>query len=178
MARMLYPDCHYLTETESDDKLEYVNFGERLIPWNIYLIRSETRKDSLLIKLINYVNCGWPNEVIGEIKPYFIRKNELSLENGVLMWGYRIVIPIKLRQNFLQEVHSCHTGISKMKSITRSYFWWPKLDCDIENFVKNCHICMLSRPELPISVTTKWPESTEVFDRIHLDFLGPIENLL
>lgn len=58
-----------------------------------------------------------------------------------------------------------------MKSLARSYFWWPSMDKDIEEFVKKCEICLSCRPK-PVSASpTKWPDVDGPFDRIHLDFL-------
>ena len=37
----------------------------------------------------------------------------------------------------LDELHVEHIGIVKMKELSRSFFWWPKLDSDIENELEN-----------------------------------------
>ena len=56
------------------------------------------------------------------------------------MWGIRVIIPVKLRNKMLDElqnVHVGHIGIVKMKELSRSFFWWPKLDSDIEQLARN-----------------------------------------
>jgi hypothetical protein len=58
------------------------------------------------------------------------------------MWGYRVIIPNKLRIFLLKETPSTHAGIAKMKTLTRSYFWWPGLDKEIESYVKSCEVCV------------------------------------
>lgn len=65
-------------------------------------------------------------------------------------------------------------GIVKIKSLARSYFWWPSLDFDIETLANNCTICVSFRPKPPKTVLTKWPQSTRVFERIHADYAGII----
>ncbi|EZA47331.1 hypothetical protein X777_16382 [Ooceraea biroi] len=57
------------------------------------------------------------------------------------MRGHRVIVPTTLHKQMLQELHMGHFGMTKMKSLARSYFWWPELDHDIENLVRNCAEC-------------------------------------
>ena len=66
------------------------------------------------------------------------RRNELTVEEGCLLWGYRVLIPGKLRPKLLQELHRDHPGVVRMKAIARSYMWWPGLDREIEQTAKGC----------------------------------------
>jgi len=63
-----------------------------------------------------------------------------------------------------------------MKSIARSYFWFPSIDGDIEHTAKSCTECLESRPEPKKCMLTKWPKSLHVFESIHIDYLGPFNN--
>jgi len=130
--------------------------------------------DPILSKVFLYINSGWPNKVDEEIKPYFQRQNKLSIENNAIMWGYRIIIPRKIRQDLLQKIHVSHMGISKTKSLARAYFWWPKLDENIEEMIKTCDVCMSLRPNPPTSKIINWPGTSKPYERVHIDFLGPI----
>ena len=62
--------------------------------------------------------------------PYFHRAVELSVESDCLMWGIRVVVPAKLRERVLEELHIM--DINKMKLVTRSFMWWPLLDNNIK----------------------------------------------
>ena len=48
------------------------------------------------------------------LKPYWIRRSELTIECGCLLWGTRIIIPNKLRQVIQEELHTGHPGIVRM----------------------------------------------------------------
>ncbi|XP_031780280.1 uncharacterized protein K02A2.6-like [Nasonia vitripennis] len=65
-----------------------------------------------------------------------------------------------------------------MKALARSYFWWPKLDHEIENIVKSCKLCLEVAENPPKSTlhVSEWPE--EPNQRIHADFCGPVNGFM
>ena len=69
---------------------------------------------------------GWSAR-IGGYKPYYERRNELTVHQGCILWGMREVIPNKLQDRVLEELHDGHLGVVKMKALARSYFWWPNI---------------------------------------------------
>lgn len=77
-------------------------------------IKTETRRD--------------PDE---DLRPCHHRRNELSLYDGCLMWGTRVVVPPSLRSQVIDELHDTHPGICRMKALARSFVWWPKMDADL-----------------------------------------------
>ena len=44
-------------------------------------------------------------------------------------------------KSVVTELHAGHPGISRMKSLARGLVWWPGLDQEIENIVKQCSSC-------------------------------------
>ena len=112
---------------------------------------------------------------IDQLKPFFDRKLELSLQDGCLLWGSRVIIPPPGRQQILQELHNGHPGISRMKAIARGILWWPGLDKCIESCVQSCYQCQLNRPALPIVPLQPWQWPSIPWSRIHIDYAGPIQ---
>ncbi|XP_039396208.1 uncharacterized protein K02A2.6-like, partial [Mauremys reevesii] len=104
-----------------------------------------------------------------------LRSTELSVQSGCLLWGRRVIIPPPLRSQMLEQLHSGHCGIVRMKEIARSYFWWPGLDNTIEEKAKACMSCQGVRnaPQWAPLHPWDWPENP--WQRIHVDFAGPLE---
>ena len=85
------------------------------------------------------------------------------------MWGIRVVIPQKLREVVLKELHKDHPGIVQMKSIARSYIWWEGVDKDIESLVKSCQACQAIKnaPHMAPLHPWLWPYGTPFVTKIH-----------
>ena len=45
----------------------------------------------------------------------------------VPLWPGSCSIALMLKSLVLEELHDTHQGASKMKSLTKSYIWWPKI---------------------------------------------------
>ena len=57
------------------------------------------------------------------------------------------LIPPSLRSIILAKFHENHPGIVAMKCLSRELIWYPGLDKDIEQVVRNCQICQSVRPK-------------------------------
>ena len=127
-------------------------------------------------KVKRYTQSGWPESLdteAADIKPFHNRRNELSSEDNVLLWGSRVVIPFCFQSRVLDVLHSTHIGISRIKSLARQYVWWPKIDCYIEAEVKVCSTCAASGPHPPPTVPHPWEWLRKPWYRVHLDYASP-----
>uniref|UniRef100_A0A3P9LL44 Gypsy retrotransposon integrase-like protein 1 n=1 Tax=Oryzias latipes TaxID=8090 RepID=A0A3P9LL44_ORYLA len=108
-------------------------------------IQEETSKDTQLTVLKNIINNGWPEErkkcpqVAAE---FWNHRNELSVINGIVFKGEKIIIPALLRAEMLSRVHVGHMGMEKCKQRARDILFWPGMSKDIENVVQNCTTCL------------------------------------
>ncbi|KAK3697326.1 hypothetical protein QZH41_004724 [Actinostola sp. cb2023] len=119
-------------EVQQDDvMLIDVKLSE--IPLTAKTVATETNKDPCLSKVLHLSTYKGG---LARPKPFFTRKNELSVEQGCLLWGNLVVIPTTLRSNILLDLHSEHLGIVRMKSLARQHFWWPKLDAAIGEVIE------------------------------------------
>ncbi|XP_021340098.1 uncharacterized protein K02A2.6-like [Mizuhopecten yessoensis] len=134
-------------------------------------ISRATRKDPILSRVLDYVLSGWPNHVTDtELQPYFQRREQLSTEQGCILWGLRIIIPPAYRERLLADLHDQHIGICRMKALARSYLWWPGLDQEIEQQVSACSVCQSVRNLPATAPLHSWSWPTRVWQRLHIDF--------
>lgn len=119
----------------AEGKIFYFSVMEDL-PVKANDIAHSTNKDPVFSRVRELtLNC-WPSHLREKtLKPFFIRRTELSVEQGCILWGMRVIVPPALRLELLHDLHQGHPGMSHMKALARSYMWWPCLDKVIE---KNC----------------------------------------
>jgi hypothetical protein len=107
-------------------------------------IRSETREDEQFKILTNCILSGFPHEKREcpvEIRDFWNIRNELSLVNGIILKGLKVVIPRSLRKEMLQKIHVGHLGIEKCRRRAREVLYWPGLNQEVADMVKNCPAC-------------------------------------
>lgn len=165
-------------EGHVDDEISYLNyFHNDDVVIDFKLIQRETKSDSTLNEIKKFVQKGWPqfNRVSLTLQDYYKYRNEITTENDCLIWNNKIIIPLTLRQAILKDLHRTRMGMVKLKSLARSYFWWPNLNVQIEGLVSRCEACAHFRnsPEKCKPQIWEWPK--EAWSRLHTDYLGPIK---
>ena len=121
------------------------------VPVDARFLHEEASRDPILPRVAHFTLNGWPDkeEVPDNQKSYCFKRNELTVEEGCLFRGTRVVIPTKYQESVLAELHLNHPGIVRMKASARLYVWWPTLECDTEELVRSCDICQTSQGKAP-----------------------------
>ena len=110
----------------------------------IDLIHEETSKDPTLLR--HYIHMGWPNDrrmLPQELHTFWNYREDLSMENGLITKGARLLIPSTLRR-VLKQIHDGHLGIEKCMLKARDSVFWPGISSDIRETVEKCEICQAS----------------------------------
>ena len=146
-------------------------------PVTSQMIAVATRSDPILGRVAKACELGWQsaNLTNEQFIPYTRRNEELSLQDGCVLWGSRVVIPTKLREAMLKELHAGHTGASRMKELARSYLWWPSLDEDLEEVSKSCKTCLELRKMPRKAELHPWEWPKRPWHRLHVDYAGPMD---
>ena len=107
-------------------------------------VREYTDQDVVLSHLKDVVHHGWPeypNECPQDLKEFWNFREDLSVENGLILKGHKLVIPSKLRPQMLQIVHQGHMGTEKCLLRARDSPFWPGISRDIKQMTENCPTC-------------------------------------
>lgn len=140
------------------------------MPVTVNDLAAATATAETVAKLIQRLSKGTP---VNKCDRFKIEQTEFKLQENCLLRGTRVYIPLSLQKSILNELHTAHFGISKMKNLARSYVWWPRLDSDIEQITQNCSACQMNRRNPNQVPTHVWEPARHVLDRVHIDYAGP-----
>ena len=116
------------------------------------IIRKETKADLVLDQLQGIITAGWPhsiNDLPPVIRSYWPHRDELSVNDGIIMKGSRIIIPEIQQKITLDQLHYSHQGVEKTHLQVRDAVYWERINADIENMIKNCSIYQENLPAQP-----------------------------
>ena len=145
------------------------------LPVTAQQLGQATRSDPILSKVWQYTRKGWPDTVRESLKPYWNRRTELTVEGSCVLWGIRVIVPRKLQNQVLVELHREHPGVVRMKSIARSHMWWPGIDKQLEELVKSCDRCQSVKSSPAPAPLHPWIWPSRPWQRIHIDYAGPFK---
>jgi hypothetical protein len=92
-------------------------------------IRDEGERCEVYQRLVKAIRSGISDND-EDLKPYMVPeiKHDLSVVNGVVCRGSRVVVPIALQKRVVELSHRAHQGISKAKHFLRTFCWFPGMD--------------------------------------------------
>ncbi|KAK3791296.1 hypothetical protein RRG08_012483 [Elysia crispata] len=75
---------------------------------NSKTVKEETAKDTILSKVLKFTKEGWSTQPDGSMIPYFRKRLEITVEDDILMWDSRVIIPKSLQELLLKDLHAEH----------------------------------------------------------------------
>ena len=137
-------------------------------------IREATRGDPVLSRVLHFVLHGWPaEENTLEEHLYCVKREEFSVENRLFIAWYQSgnTIQVSIRSAVGTTPKPSRNG--RMKSLARQHIWWPNLDSNIEQIVRDCSDCQANRCKTPLKVSNPWIWPMHHWQRLHVDFADP-----
>ena len=121
------------------------NHSQSQLPKHVFArLQIATAKDQTLGLLKNVISLGWPlskNDVDPQIRHYFPFRDELTIEDGIILRGERFVVPQSLVPEMKAKIHTGHMGINSCLRRARSLLYWPNMSNDIREYVERCNTC-------------------------------------
>ena len=121
------------------------------ITWR--MVRKATNADPVMSRLRQELEEGYLRDDDGTARPipteiadYRRHMDNLSIQDDVILYNGRMVIPEVLRGRVLDTLHSAHQGSSQMWNRAETSVFWPGLRRDIEDRRAGCPTCRIIAP--------------------------------
>ena len=142
---------------------------------NLHLqeLREHANGDSEYQDLKDLIKNGFPDQkstLKESLKKFWSVKDNLSIDEGFVVYGCRLFIPTSLRAVLLSRLHEAHQGISRSQARARLTIYWPGIDSDIEHFVQGCKHCQDRLPSNVKEPMISKPLPERPFQQIAADF--------
>ena len=111
-----------------------------------------TLKDPTLQLLQSVIKAGWPDhrsQCAAAVKPFWPVRHNLTVVDGIVLCGTRLVVPLVLRREVLDGVHEGHFGETKSVLRAKSSVFWPGMEDQVRNVVASCNVCQENRHRNP-----------------------------
>ena len=113
-------------------------------PERLDQIRAATQNDVTLTVLKSTLMEGWPSDkalLPQNLHVYYNYRDELTVQDGIILRGDRVVIPLSMRTEMKQKVHSGHLGINSSLRRARDLIFWPGMSSEIRQYIETCAVC-------------------------------------
>ena len=109
-------------------------------------IRIATQDDDERALLKPTFTQGWPStikEVSIVVQSYWTCEEKLTIEDGIILKGTRIVIPANKWEAVLKLIHEEHLGLNKCKLHAKENVYWAGLNDQLEKLILNYELCLI-----------------------------------
>ena len=111
-------------------------------------LKLEPESDPEVTAIRNIIIDGWPDsakQLPKNLREFWSCKDELSVEDGLVLKGERVLIPTTMRSYILQNIHAEHQEMEKCKLRAKTCVYWKGINADIERTVKTCSVCQTNQ---------------------------------
>ncbi|XP_062539192.1 uncharacterized protein K02A2.6-like [Armigeres subalbatus] len=156
-----------------EDIVSIINDSLDKLPVAFTALQHATKKSTVLQFVSKFIEEGCPRDSKSitnpDLLPYYNWRDSLSIVNGYVMLHDRVAVPHQFQRKILRQLHQGHPRVVRMKAIARSFAYWPGIDIEIEEFVRNCSPCCIAG-KAPVKTTLEsWPAPSKPWSRIHID---------
>ena len=107
-----------------------------------------SRDDPVLQELHKIIARGWPenkSEIAEFLHAYYDFRDELTIQDGLVFRGSRLVVPVPLRKEMMAAAHATHIGVEGCIRRVRDVMYWPRMTTELKEYISKCDICLAHR---------------------------------
>ena len=134
------PSPNNVTSIDLELRVDLVSFSTERLDKG----RSDTSLDAVLNQLVETIVAGWPEDVKDlppDIRSFWSFRDQLSVENGLVLKGQQLVIPRMQQPDNLRQLHTANLGTAKTKLLARDTVYRLNINTDIDRLVHTCNVC-------------------------------------
>lgn len=135
-------------EIQLNDVVHCVDVKFQLSNAKFLELQNATLNDPLINQVKQLLMTDWTKCNVEMLQPFFKIRCDLTINDEILYFKNRIVIPTILRPSYLKLLHgNAHLGTGKTIEKAKLICYWPGYVSDIENYVKACIVCNKFSPK-------------------------------
>lgn len=137
----------------------------------IYLdrLKEECASDPFLQSLMERIIRGNWSRLSQRERPFKRLAYQLTIDEGVVRCGSKIVPPSSLYNRIMGIAHQTHNGVDATLTLIQKDFYWPGMRRTVEQYVHGCASCNCTRFR-GTATTHRWPSSDKPWSRLHMDW--------
>jgi hypothetical protein len=129
-----------------DNELEQINpvEGVSITDRRLDRIRQSCASDTQMQQLAQMIKQGWTDNkqqvpvTVREYRPY---RDELTVHDGLLFRGTRVIIPQAMCAEIIIRSHEAHQGIEATQQYAKDIIYWPQINKQFEEACRQCDTC-------------------------------------
>ena len=123
---------------------------------NLHLqeLRRHAAQDQVYQTLKLVITEGFPNtktSLPDSLKMYWSIKDHLSIEDDLIVYGCRLLVPASLRATMLSRLHDAHQGIARSQARAHLTLYWPGMLQQLRG------VCQLQRQRTTVNFVPPKP---------------------
>ena len=125
--------------------------------------------------LIKWIQDCFPSvhtDTMGELQQYDKLRHNLTVDDNLVLYQARIVVPTASRSDVLTRLHSSHRGMVRTKQRAWQTVYWPGLSNDIVKVIQNCRSCQELRASQSSEPFAMEPSPSRVFEDTSADLFA------
>lgn len=171
-----------------EDDLESYALAEikRMIPIAVTIpeLQQATSEDIVMDKFRSNLESGkvtelepsWSEAEKQDFKAFKKVESKITVIDGLLLLGQKIIIPEKEIGRILTSAHQGHQGEEKTKKLLRTKVWFPKLSEKVSVLVKTCNACQMVEKPCEREPLCPTPLPYGAWTVVALDICGPLRD--
>ena len=136
-------------------------------------LRKHADADQEYQQIQHYVRNGFPHhrhQLPEQCRRYWNIRSQLALDDDLIVFGCRLLIPTTMRSQILHELHASHQGAVRTKQRAKLIVYWPGINNDIDNTILSCKQCQDSLPSHSKEPIIMKPRPSRPFQELAVDF--------